>query len=69
MRRCARSTPPWRCASRKSLSSSSGLAVVVSAEALFALAGLSGLEPDVAIASVAETARSRTAAAAGDAPG
>jgi AcrR family transcriptional regulator len=46
-----------------------GLAVVVSAEALFALTDLSGLEPDVAIASVAETARSLTAAAVGDASG
>jgi AcrR family transcriptional regulator len=44
-----------------------GLAVVVSAEALFTLTDLSGLEPDVAIASVAETARSLTAAAVGDA--
>ncbi len=44
-----------------------GLAVVVSAEALFTLTDLCGLEPDVAIASVAETARSLTAAALGDA--
>jgi AcrR family transcriptional regulator len=46
-----------------------GLAVVVSAEALFTLTDLSGLEPGVAIASVAETARSLTAAAVGAASG
>jgi AcrR family transcriptional regulator len=46
-----------------------GLAVVVSAEALFTLTDLSGLEPGVAIASVAETARSLTAAAVGAAAG
>jgi AcrR family transcriptional regulator len=46
-----------------------GLAVVVGAEALFTLIDLSGLEPDDAIASVAATARSLTAAAVGGAPG
>ena len=43
-----------------------GLAVVVSAEALFTLTDLCGLEPDVAIASAAETARSLSAAALAD---
>ena len=40
-----------------------GLAVVVSAEALFTLTDLCGLAPDTAIASAAETARALTAAA------
>jgi hypothetical protein len=40
-----------------------GLAIVVSAEALFSLMDLYGLEPEAAIASAAETARSLTAAA------
>jgi AcrR family transcriptional regulator len=42
-----------------------GLAVVVSAEALFALTDLCGLTPETAIASAAQTARSLTAAAVG----
>jgi AcrR family transcriptional regulator len=42
-----------------------GLAVVVSAEALFTLTDLCGLTPEAAIASAAETARSLTAAALG----
>jgi hypothetical protein len=40
-----------------------GLAVVVSAEALFTLTDLCGLTPELAIASAIETARSLTAAA------
>jgi hypothetical protein len=40
-----------------------GLAVVVSAEALFVLTDLCGLPPDEAVASAARTARSLTAAA------
>jgi AcrR family transcriptional regulator len=40
-----------------------GLAVVVSAEALFTLTDLCGLAPDTAIASAVETARALTAAA------
>jgi AcrR family transcriptional regulator len=44
-----------------------GLAVVVSAEALFTLTDLYGLTPEAAIASAAQTARSLTAAALGTA--
>ena len=46
-----------------------GLAVVVSAEALFTLTDLCGLTPEAAIASAAQTARSLTAAALGAACG
>ena len=42
-----------------------GLAVVVSAEALFTLTDLCGLPPEAAIASAAQTARLLTAAALG----
>jgi AcrR family transcriptional regulator len=45
-----------------------GLAVVVSAEALFVLTDLCGLSPQDAVASAARTARSLTAAAIGDRP-
>jgi AcrR family transcriptional regulator len=45
-----------------------GLAVVVSAEALFVLTDLCGLSPPDAVASAARTARSLTAAAIGDRP-
>ncbi len=45
-----------------------GLAVVVSAEALFTLTDLCGLAPEEAVASAAGTARSLTAAALGAAP-
>jgi AcrR family transcriptional regulator len=43
-----------------------GLAVVVSAEALFTLTDLCGLAPEAAIASAAETARALTSAACRD---
>lgn len=45
-----------------------GLAVVVSAEALFVLTDLCGLSPPDAVASAVRTARSLTAAAIGDRP-
>jgi AcrR family transcriptional regulator len=45
-----------------------GLAVVMSAEALFVLTDLCGLSPQDAVASAVRTARSLTAAAAGAAP-
>jgi AcrR family transcriptional regulator len=45
-----------------------GLAVVVSAEALFTLTDVCGLTPELAIASAIETARSLTAAAIRSAP-
>ena len=43
-----------------------GLAVVMSAEALFILTDLCGFSPDEAVASAVRTARALTAAAAGD---